>query len=194
MSRFRIGIDQDGTLVSTNTKLLHLYNRDYDDNMKEEDITKWELSELVKPECGKKVLDYYRTAGFFRNLKPLPRAQEGIRYLHSLGHELFLVTDGSCSSDSFKDKWESCEEHFPQIYPKKRMFVGDKSAFLGDILIDDGVHNLKVFKGWGILFDAPHNRDCNEYYRVKNWDEIIELARMNFSPMIMFYENKERVR
>ena len=133
------------------------------------------------------MLDILNIHKFYRDLEPFPHSKEVVQFLADQGHDLFLVTNAMCCRNSFKSKFDSCEEHYPSIKSAKRMFVGDKSAFLGDILIDDGVHNLEVFDGIGILFDAPHNQKCNKFYRVKNWLEIKELAEKNFEPLIEFY-------
>ena len=49
----------------------------------------------------------------------------------------------------------------------------------GDVLIDDGIHNLEGGDYVKILMTAPHNRnydaEANGMIRVHNWEEIEEI-------------------
>ena len=49
----------------------------------------------------------------------------------------------------------------------------------GDVLIDDGIHNLEGGDYMKILFSAPHNRNYdaekNGMIRVRTWDEIVRI-------------------
>lgn len=55
------------------------------------------------------------------------------------------------------------------------IITADKHIILGDVLIDDGVHNLTGGKYQKILMDAPHNRGIDEKsipaVRVYNWEQ-----------------------
>ena len=52
---------------------------------------------------------------------------------------------------------------------------------MGDVMIDDGQHNLIGGTYKGFLMTAPHNRnydaEANGLIRVNNWPEIYELIR-----------------
>lgn len=39
----------------------------------------------------------------------------------------------------------------------------------GDLLFDDGPHNLKEFDGIKVAMDFPYNKDTIVDYRVNNW-------------------------
>ena len=188
LRKFRIGIDQDGVMLDLLEGWLDWYNHIWDDNLTKEDITEWDISNFVKPGCGKRVFDILNRSSLYKTLKPIPNSESAIEQLSLMGHELFMVTSATHSQSPFNAKFDMCEKYFPCISYKKRMFVGDKSGFLGDILIDDGIHNLEGFTGMGILFDAPHNQSNNKFYRVKGWKEILELAQKDFQPLIDFYK------
>jgi 5'(3')-deoxyribonucleotidase len=53
--------------------------------------------------------------------------------------------------------------------------MGDKSILNTAYLIDDMPRNLRTFQGKGLLFDALHNRDDQEFQRVKSWQEIAKV-------------------
>ena len=49
----------------------------------------------------------------------------------------------------------------------------------GDVLIDDGIHNLEGGEYRKLLFTRHYNREydaeANGMIRVHNWDEIVEI-------------------
>lgn len=59
---------------------------------------------------------------------------------------------------------------------KDVIIAHDKKLINGDVLIDDGVHNLENAKYKKLLFDQPHNRSYNAeengMIRVHDWNEI----------------------
>ena len=74
--------------------------------------------------------------------------------------------------NSFEDKYDWLQQHFPFIHWKNVIFCGDKSIIDADYMIDDHVFNLKTFKGHGILFTASHNIHESAYTRVNNWLDV----------------------
>lgn len=69
-------------------------------------------------------------------------------------------------------------------YGKAKVPFGQRLAIermiKGDILIDDGVHNLLGGEYTGVLMDAPHNADFHNedvgIVRVHSWDEIYKVV------------------
>ena len=57
----------------------------------------------------------------------------------------------------------------------------DKGMVKGDILVDDGVHNLEAFSGRKVLMTAPHNQQYdatgNGMIRADNWHEVYKEIR-----------------
>jgi 5'(3')-deoxyribonucleotidase len=55
-----------------------------------------------------------------------------------------------------------------------------KQLLQGDVLIDDGVHNLEGGSYTKVLMTAPHNRsydaEANGMIRVNNWSEAIAVV------------------
>ena len=67
--------------------------------------------------------------------------------------------------------------YFPFISPRQVIITGRKQMIRGDVLIDDGIHNLEGGEYKKILFTKPYNRaydaETNGMVRVHNWDEIV---------------------
>jgi 5'(3')-deoxyribonucleotidase len=55
------------------------------------------------------------------------------------------------------------------------VFCGNKSLIHADYLIDDSINNIKKFKGKGLLFTNPYNKDDTEFTRVNNWGEVAKI-------------------
>lgn len=163
-----IGVDQDDVLAELIPKWLKYYNKEYNDNLTVNDIKSWNIHQYAKPECGEKIYDILSIHKFYRDLDVVENSQRVLEKL-SEDYDIFVITDAMATRMSFKAKFDWLGEHFPFINKKNYVFTGNKSIFAGDYLIDDGVHNLEVFKGKGLLFDRPHNRNCDKFERVNGW-------------------------
>ena len=66
--------------------------------------------------------------------------------------------------------------YFPYLKWENVIIASRKQMIRGDILIDDGVHNLVGGDYIRILMNAPHNSDFDEkaygMTRVYGWEEI----------------------
>jgi 5'-nucleotidase len=96
-------------------------------------------------------------------------------------HDVFVASAATEFPTSFNDKLAWLERHLPQIARHKVIFCGEKSVLNVDYLIDDTPQHFEGFRGVGLLFDAPHNRGDDRYYRVHGWPKLeaaIELHEM----------------
>jgi len=167
----KIGIDLDTTLNNLEQVWIGRYNKDYNDNIPE-NWAKWDLHELVKPECGEKIYKYLHEPKFFYNLDIKENAKNVFNFL-SKYYELYIVT--AYTADTCKDKTEWVKKQKLNIDPKNIIFINNKGLLKLDYLIDDGPHNFNNFGGIGLVFDMNYNRnveDSPNRVRVKNWDDI----------------------
>lgn len=166
-----VAIDQDQVLADLLTVWLERYNQNYDDNLTNEDIESWSIDKYVK--CGKKIYDYL-DYDLFRNLPVIKHSQEVVKMLLEK-YEVFITTTATTIPKTLNAKLEWLNEYFPFIPNSNIVLCGSKSIIKADLMIDDGIHNLESFDGWGLLFDAPHNRKETRFLRVRNWKEIGEI-------------------
>jgi 5'(3')-deoxyribonucleotidase len=110
--------------------------------------------------------------------------------LHNEGYEIFIVTD-PFTRMAFKSKYDWLQENFPFIDKKNYIFTANKSSIGLDFLIDDGIHNLEVFSGIPLLYDAPYNRKSEKFFRVKNWQDIEHVFDYRLDEVIKFYDKEE---
>lgn len=183
-----IAVDQDFVLAKLTQKWIKYYNTIFGDNLKFEDIKSWNIIEYVKPEAKEYMLNILNLHKFYRDLSVVEDSQ---RVLESLSREydIFIVTD-PFTRMSFKSKYDWLGEHFPFIPNKNYVFTGNKSIIHADYLIDDGVHNLEVFTGYGLLFESPYSEEEGRFFKVKNWQDIEHLFKYRIKDVHEFYNKK----
>jgi len=163
----KIGIDLDSTLNNLTDVWVDLYNKDYNDNLKY--FLTWDSHNDVKPECGRKIYDYLLKPQLFFDLDINPNAQEIVNFL-SKHYKLYIITAYIPSSCVDKVNW--VRKYLPEL-ENDIVFINDKSILELDYLIDDGPHNLKTFKGTGIVYDRQYNKYLGDKYpRVNNWKDV----------------------
>lgn len=168
----KILVDVDGVLADIHTVWLGKYNADYRDRLALRDITRWEMHELVKPECGMKIYDYLSDEDFYRRAFVIPGALAGVDALRQLGDVLFLTA----GFFMHKVKWLADNGFIcgDWRFSKDVIICQDKSNVRGDILIDDYPGNLQGFHG--ILFDQPWNRNAAAA-RAVGWADVVRMVR-----------------
>lgn len=177
-----IYVDVDGVVVDLMSEWLAAYNADYDDKITPIDLNNgWEMTQYVKEECGSKIYDYLHNPSLYTNALPIDGALEGIQKLREMGHRIVFATSTPQGVEGRKLQW-LIDNGF--IEPKDHVFkdyieISDKHLLCGDILIDDGLHNVDGFKGLGILFDAPHTQKDEWPIRIKGWNNVIKYLEEN---------------
>lgn len=168
-------VDMDDTMEQLLEALVSRANERFGRNAAVEDVTDWSIVCAFPGIQKKQVLDLMYEAGFWEDVKPIPGAAEALRHFMEEGHEVYVVT--ATEFDHVRDKMEKVLfRYFPFISPRQVIITGRKQMIRGDVLIDDGIHNLEGGEYKKILFTKPYNRaydaEANGMVRVHNWDEI----------------------
>ena len=185
----RILFDMDGVVMDTMSSWLRMYNRDYNDGLKADDIVSSTIEKYLKPECGEGIYEYLRIKGFFRQAQPYPEAKDGIQNLFNTENDIWFVATPAPGAEYFMNETiEWVEEHFPQIGSGKIIFCLHKGIINGHILIDDVFENFDGFRGVKVLFQRPWNQhitparlsDINNPQCAKtgNWNDIIDIVKL----------------
>ena len=164
----RVLLDVDYCIAPLHEEWLRRYNRDYDDNLTHFQITEWNMSNFVKPECGENIYKYLNDPDLYDDMNPVHGSKEAVALLCAYGYDVRFVTSGV-----HKGKIDFLYRHKFIDSESDYVIAADKSLIIGDVLVDDYGMNLKTFKGVGILFDAPHNRSSSYGIRVYNWEEVV---------------------
>jgi 5'(3')-deoxyribonucleotidase len=112
----------------------------------------------------------------FTELKPFPGALEAIREVHEAGiKQVFCST--IIGYTGAMEKVESIKRDFPYLGKEALVLVGkDKNLVKGDVLVDDGAHNLMHFDGYRVLVNlqgAPYvfEHDCSPDAVLLKWSD-----------------------
>lgn len=161
MKKLRVLCDMDSVIAELNPKWYRMANEEHGCNVTVADITDWDTSKFFP--CGKGIYQYLGKPGFFRDLPVISGAYDALKAIQDAGHEIIVVTH--CSwPEARRDKTLWLEEHFPFL--AGRLLMTDryvsKDAVKGDVLIDDGPHNIIEYRkaypdAYIIGFKYPYN-------------------------------------
>lgn len=180
----RIFLDLDGVVGDILTPWLALYNYEFNDTVKPQDIKNWQIEFFVKPAARRRIYEYLDLPELYDLMKPMPGAVEGIAELRDAGHRAVIATHARPGHMGTKYKW--CMKHKIINSADDYVETKDKGLLRGDILLDDYPGNLVGFVGLPILFDAPHNKDA-VYRRVRNWSDFLEFI-LRFSTTELWHD------
>lgn len=154
-------------------------NRRYGTSVSIEDVTDWDVSKAFPTLTKEQIFDVLLEDELWQSLKPLPGAQRILEHWYKQGHQLYMVT----ASDyrTCKAKFERIFELFPFLDWDHIIVTSNKQMVRGDVLIDDGIHNLIDGDYYKILFTRPHNAwmdDLEKYdiHRADSWDDVDDLV------------------
>lgn len=172
-------IDMDDTIEQLLRAWLKGVNERYGYSVRYEDMTSWDVSAPYHGLTKEQVYSIPDEPGFWGTVEPIEGAAEVIRSFMDEGHEVYIVT--ATPYISVAEKMEDLLfRWFPFITWDQVIITRRKQLIRGDVLIDDGVHNLEGGDYIKILMTAPHNRDYdakgNGMIRVNNWEEIREVV------------------
>jgi 5'-nucleotidase len=170
--------DMDEVVADLLGEWVHRYNQMYNDTLAREDITGWDMADFVKPECGKDIYKILRHDGLYDSVHPIPNAHWGIKALRSLGYRVVFVTTCVDETMDAKLRWLVQWRFLPRQYTQADFIAAkDKALIRGELLIDDGPHNIRDFPGQTILVHAPHNQDFNHPHRAHGWHDIVAMVQ-----------------
>lgn len=153
-----IGIDLDSTLNNLLEVWVTRYNQLWNDSLQTNDIDCWDLSQCVKPECGKKIYDILLEDGLFKNLGLRKHADVFVESLLRDSHDVYIIT--AYQPEVVNDKIDWVKKHLPFFPINNLMFVNNKQIVKLDVLIDDGIHNFSKdnHDKW-IVVRLDHNKN-----------------------------------
>lgn len=172
--KLTILVDMDDTVENLAATWIGMVNERYGTSARPENQRVWDMSQAF-PELDKEqVYEFLREEELYYRVQPLPGAQEYLKKLFDEGHDIYFVTVNP--HHTVHAKFEGIvQRYFPFIDWDHMIITRNKHLIRGDVLVDDGPHNLEGAKYRKILFTAAHNRDYdaegNGMIRVDNWEE-----------------------
>ena len=147
-------IDVDNTFWAMSETLLPILNKLNNTSYSVTDIDHWNWYN----EHFDKPFGPTETAWFWRQVNPYPNAVEVIEQFVRDGHKVVFVT-ASGFTNGLAPKINRLLSFFDNklINESNIIVAKDKSLIDGDILIDDGMHNLESFPWTTIRYIQPWN-------------------------------------
>lgn len=152
-----IGCDVDDVLANLIGEWVRRYNKKYNDTLVPEMITKWEIEEFVKPECGKNIFALLDDPDLYDHVLPFHGARESIERLREIGRVVFITAGNGTQKLRWLKQWG----FLPKTRDAERDFfmAKDKALVNADILMDDCIANVEAFPREAILIAQGHNAD-----------------------------------
>ena len=163
----KLAVDIDNTIWDLVTPWLTYYNRIYEDNIKYDDIKKYEFFDIIKNATRNEMLNLLNQEEFWDSVVPY---SESFEYLKKLNeeYELYIVT--STSYKTPRKKFDKLFSYFNFLTEDQLIITSKKYLLNVDILIDDCVECLAHGNYIKLLIDSPYNKDIsdNTIIRIKN--------------------------
>lgn len=180
MKKLTILIDMDDTIENFGQTLIDTLNETYGLNVNIDDVKEWDLTKPFPTLSKHQIFAPTYTKEFWERVKPLPGAVENVKRLVDDGHDIVIVTASAPQSVPLKLE-RFLFKYFPFIKRSNVIICSRKQMVKGDIMIDDGPHNLEDGDYVKIMMTANHNKsydtDTNGMKRVNNWDEAYQYVR-----------------
>ena len=180
MEKLTILVDMDDCIENLSAVWVNYLNERYGTEVSVADITYWDISKAFPGLSKEQVYGALRETALWERVRPLPGSVKYLKRIIDDGNDVFIVT--ASHPDTVGVKMNTVLfKYFPFI-PYQNIIISSKKQMIsGDILIDDGVHNLGG-NYMGMLFTANHNKSVTDEelmklnaVRVDNWKEVYEL-------------------
>lgn len=188
MSRPKLFLDFDNTIVDTISAVVSLYNEDYVNHdgfvaINPKDVTSWEFTECNLA-TYEEIDRYFGDKRFFQRVKLYPSAGQVLRSL-SHRYNITIVSHGYASNLKLKEEWIK-NNLFKEVFDNScnTEFIGvdwethnDKSHvdMSNSIFVDDSIRNLETSSAkYKILYGEymDWNNTNIEFIRCKNWLDL----------------------
>ena len=141
MKKLTILVDMDDVLENLVECWVDELNKKCGSSLCEEDITDWRIAKFFPSLTNEDLFSPLNTAEFWGKIAPMQNAQDILKKLIDDGHTIRIVTASHYATVPAKIK--RLLEMYPYLKWEDVIVASDKSLIFGDIMIDDGTHNLE---------------------------------------------------
>ena len=173
MRKLTILVDMDDVLNNLVESWIHYLNERYSTNVSVEDVLSWDITKAFPTLSIDDIYAPSHIDEFWETVKP---NIDNIEYLNQIindGYKVVLVT--ASKYQTIYKKFEMFFKYCPYLSWDDVIVTSQKQMIKGDVLIDDGIHNLEGGDYLKFLIDRPHNRyfdaDKNGIKRIKSIKE-----------------------
>lgn len=149
-----VAVDLDDTVWDFVSPLLERYNKAYNDNVKKEQITDWNIHSFLKPEC-KCIFAEFGDDDFYSKLRIKPSTKRRLKCINRHAN-LYFVT--ACHSATMLNRSKALTRELPWFNDNQLVKLGAKQKFKCDYLVDDSIDNCIDVYGEALLVAQPWNK------------------------------------
>lgn len=169
-------IDVDDVICNLQEVIINLFNERYGSSYTINDFTDYDIMNVLPTQDGIVMRNMYGETGLYNKVKPIANAQESLRKLMNMGHQVYLVT--AAVPKTYDEKIQFIKRYFPFIDDSHIICMKHKWMFKCDIMIEDNLQTLLTKPYYHrILMDRPWNQSNKDYiydiHRCYNWDDIL---------------------
>ena len=171
-------VDMDDTIEQLVKAWVGRANEKYGCTVTMDEVTTWNIAAPYTSLTREQVYGVIDEPGFWKSVEPMPGAAEALQHLMAEGHDIFIVTATNC--EHVMEKMSGLLfRYFPFLSWDQVIITSRKQLIRGDVLIDDGIHNLEGGDYRKILFTAHHNKnydaEAHGMVRVHSWEEVVPI-------------------
>lgn len=178
--KFRLLLDMDDVISETFEEFLKEYRRRYGMLFMLGNVDYWKFfGDLCGVGIYKQTFD---RKDFYKELKPKRDALEWIEKWVKGGEVDVIIVTACVSPKAYEEKLKWFDLHLP-FFPKDRIIsTREKTAVWGDLLVDDGLHNVTEYSSIGdvLLYDMAHNRQGKDFKRVRCLKDVNDYIEQNY--------------
>ena len=170
-------IDMDDVLQSLVKAWTCELNNLYGTNVTENDITSWDIAKFFPNLTKTQIFAPLNNSNFWSdNVRSVDGATKILKQIIDDGHIVNIVT--ASYYKTLPEKISNFLNMFPYLKWENIIIATNKNNVIGDVIIDDGLHNLINSPcPYKLLFNRPHNQDFdtnteNKIIRVNSWNDI----------------------
>lgn len=164
-------VDIDSTITNFSEMLLLANNQLHNTNYCYTDITSYDWFDLTFMNPWKPT--EYQC--FWNTVEVNPAAVTAIERWIRQGHQVYLCTASHFNNMLGHKIRKTLEPFNPELINERNVIIAqDKSAIMGDVMVDDFPDNLYSFNGTRICYAQPWNQDFNGSLRFSDWNKINE--------------------
>lgn len=180
MDKYVFGVDIDEVLRTLLPRMVKLYNKHFNDNMKVEDVFDYNVElcfSTIKMKTGISAKEWFFSIHgkeLFRDAPVIKGAKEALETLRRYGDVIIITRQFGKKNKQYALDWlDKHDMPYDGI-----CFVDDKSIIKCDYLIDDNIDNfLNCDVRHAIVITAPYNKGKDAYREVKSISKCKDVDR-----------------
>ncbi|MGL5977950.1 MAG: 5' nucleotidase, NT5C type [Erysipelotrichaceae bacterium] len=177
-NRPRLLFDMDDVITNFLGSVVDIYNMRKGTQYTIHEVRSWDLNGPFDAD----IFDIFREEGFFLQLEEKNNATGVLKSLiDSSRYDVYIITACNTATE-LMEKVQWMEKVLPSFNQSRIIACKEKHIIRGDMIIDDKVENLEACAPFMecILYDMPHNQDCEQFTRIHNLNQLLPILEERF--------------